>query len=379
MIRAAGAVERFRVPILHALYDLSDERSANQLCELGGHYAESGDETFRVRLYEIVEMKPFADNLWLGEEEILRLDGENAFLFAARVRGESLSGRGWEWDDGGLIDHATERFGHVRVNALLENTQDRAIRTYRERWREENRTKAGRAGCLPHRERMRSLTVGEILAEAESQKARFGLLRGWGMYADEADLAIILEHIWDAARPIVIANLLQVFSNRAAAEFDARLIEMCQYGYVSVRRKAIRALENVEHPSIRDFALAELEGGLRGESVVGLFTRNYLPGDEQRIVGGLRLPDDDFELHGLLMDVIKVLEANPDADCTQLGVIAYASTPCENCRADAARLLYRQHVAPRWLSLECPFDSSEECRELATLATGPAQDQTELR
>ena len=92
MIRAVDAADRFRVPILHALYELSDDRSANQLCELARCYAETGDETFRQRLYEIVEQKPIADSLWLGEEEIIRLDGEKAFLFAARVRGERA---GW--------------------------------------------------------------------------------------------------------------------------------------------------------------------------------------------------------------------------------------------------------------------------------------------
>jgi hypothetical protein len=50
MIRAVGSVDRFRVPILHALYKLSDERSANQLCELALRYAEMGAETFRSRL-----------------------------------------------------------------------------------------------------------------------------------------------------------------------------------------------------------------------------------------------------------------------------------------------------------------------------------------
>ena len=58
MVRAVDAVDRFRVPILHALYDLADARSGNQLCELARRYAETGDETFRKRLYEIVEQKP---------------------------------------------------------------------------------------------------------------------------------------------------------------------------------------------------------------------------------------------------------------------------------------------------------------------------------
>ena len=34
MIRAAGAMEPFRVPILHALHDLSDEHSGSHLCEM---------------------------------------------------------------------------------------------------------------------------------------------------------------------------------------------------------------------------------------------------------------------------------------------------------------------------------------------------------
>jgi hypothetical protein len=74
MIREAKDTQRFRVPILHALYDLSDERSANQLCQLARCYGESGDETFRSRLYEIVEQKPFAQSPWLGEEEVVGLD-----------------------------------------------------------------------------------------------------------------------------------------------------------------------------------------------------------------------------------------------------------------------------------------------------------------
>src|SRR5262249_50937255 len=49
IVKAVEATQRFRVPILHALYELSDERSANQLCELARGYAETGDQTFRDR------------------------------------------------------------------------------------------------------------------------------------------------------------------------------------------------------------------------------------------------------------------------------------------------------------------------------------------
>src|SRR5213076_1532841 len=108
-----------------------------QLCELAGRYAEAGDDTFRTRLYEIVEQKPFADSPRLGEEEIVALDGEQGFLFDARVRGRLLAGREWEWDDGSLIDLAAERFGEEHVGRLLEAATDEAVSRFREYWRQD--------------------------------------------------------------------------------------------------------------------------------------------------------------------------------------------------------------------------------------------------
>lgn len=374
MIQASDAADRFRVSILHALYDLSDYRSAYQLCELARHYAEAGDETFRLRLYEIVEQKPVPDSRSLGEEEILQLDGEKAFVFAARVRGETLAGRAWEWDDDVLVAQAIERFGADQVNNLLSNAGDRAIATYLRAWESQEPMIAQQKEDLPYRERMRAIAVDDILSAAESNDASFSFsrYRGWGRCADEAQLETVLEHLWAARKPSVIANLLKVFTSRAMPRFDTRLIGLCQHPDDEVRRRAIIALEQVEHPAIPEFALDELGNGIRGKSVVGLFLRNYRRGDEQRILESVVLPDDDSDLHWLLMDVIKVLEVNPGADCSQLGVISYALTPCENCRHKSARLLHDRDVAPPWLIEECRFDSGEESRELVAAIVRPS-------
>ncbi|MHB1556137.1 MAG: hypothetical protein ACYC61_01525 [Isosphaeraceae bacterium] len=366
MIRAVGAADRFRVPILHALYELSDERSANQLCELARHYAAGGDDAFRARLYEIVEQKPIADSPWLGEEEIVRLDGENGFLFAARIRGGQLASREWEWDDAMLVRDAAERFGEQRVNDLLDGASDEAIASFREGWRRHEKGENRQDAASLHREEMRAITIEDILSAAEADEPRFHLFRGWGIHADDVDLETILQHLRGAREPAVIARLLQVFSKRAVPLVDEYLFQLCRHGDEEVRRRAISALEQVEHPLIRDFALAELENGLRAGSVVGLFVRNYRLGDERRILESIEIPDDECELHGLLMDVIEVLKVNPDADCSRLGVLAYALTPCENCRFHAARLLLDRRAAPEWLMEECRYDSGERCRKLAT-------------
>src|SRR5262249_9752830 len=136
--------------------------------------------------------------------------------------------------------------------------------------------------------------------------------------------------LWAAQEPKVIAKFLTVFSNRALPAFDARLIELCRHSDAEVRRRAFSALEKNAHPLTREFALAGLSRGVCDGAVVGLFVNNYEQGDELRILEAMRFPSDECELHWLLMDVNKVLEKNSQADVSQLGIITYASTPCEN-------------------------------------------------
>jgi hypothetical protein len=380
LIGAAGAVERFRVPILHALYDLSDERSANQLCELSAHYAESGDGSFRMRLYEIVEKKPFADNLWLGEAEILRLDGESAFLVATRVRGESLPGREWESGDGWLVDRAIEKIGEARVIELLDQTQDRGIVAFRSEWRVRKRNEENPGPSETYRDELQSISVGEILSAAESDDARIDYFRfrPWGRYATEDDLEAIIQYVRSAQSPVVIARLLRVFWNRAAPSFAPQFIELARLADDDVQRWATLALKQIELPLVRDYALAELgAGGRRARFAVGILARNFQPGDEKRVLESIELPDDDWDRHSLLMDVIKLLEADPEADPSALGLIVYACTPCENCRRDAAHILYDSSLAPRWLIDECRFDSSRECQPLVADIPEPPGFKTE--
>lgn len=372
MIEAVGARERFRVPILQALYDLADDGSAIQLCQLARYYAEKGDETFRTRLYEIVEQKPVADSPRLGEEEIVSLDGEKAFVFAARVRGVSLAGREWEWDDSSLADLAVERFGEASVSKLLDISLDEGISRFRQHWQDEKQKKAKRLDYRSHTEEMKAISFDEAIRAAEGE-SRCSWLRGWGIHASVSDLRTVLQRLWGAREPGIIVNLLTVFSARELPEFDARLIELCRHGDEEVKRRAFAALARNAHPLAREFAMTELRKGVRHRSVVALFINNYCQGDEHRLLEAMELPDDKDEFHWLLMNAIEVLEKNPEADCSRLGIVAYALTPCENCRFHAARLLTKQRAAPGWLIEECRYDSGEDCRALVDKLTGSTE------
>ncbi len=389
MIQALDAANCFRERILRALNELLDDLSLDQLCELARLYAESGDNAFRTRLYEIVETKPVADEPRLGDDEILRLDGEKAFIVLARKRGIELENRPWEWNDTCFVDSVVDRCGEESVSRIFEQATDDATLRFRDGW-DQAKNKLERESGLFWRDRVRalrddvgeglveafrgtsrswveksrSISVDEVIAAAESDNAQTISFRSWGIHAEPADLEKVLDRLGTATEPQTLANLLRVFSNRTLPRFDPRILELCRHGDAAVRERACHAAEENVHPLIREFALGEAAKGVIDESVVRLFIKNFEPGDEQRILDCIELSEDTWDLHQLLHGVIHVLEENSNADASKLGLVVYACTPCGDCRFRGARVLHQRQVAPAWLIEECRFDAEKKTRKL---------------
>ena len=363
LLNATGTIKRFRQPLLDAMRHLSEERDAYQLCQLAMRYGKTGDDEFKDQLYDFVERRPFA-HIYpsIGEEELIELGGEKAFLFIARIRGRLLESRDWEWDDRTVVEHAIEQLGQERVSSLVENSSDEAIRRFAAVWRQ-NPSQATewyrQSGVKP----VEVIPVSQIIEASQTGKTAASF-RLWGIYADEKDLKTVLDHLWAARDPNTVAKLLRVFLKRPLPRFDARLIDLCRHENSDVRRLALNALEQNEHPLVREFALAELENQTLDWSVVGFFIRNFIKGDEKQLLDYVQRFEDACQRHGRLMDLLELLEENPEADCSQLALFAYACTPCQNCRFRAAKMLAKKGIAPAWLIEECQYDSFQEAHAL---------------
>jgi hypothetical protein len=277
IIQALDSEARFRSTILDAMQNLTEERTAQQLCELALRYASSGDEAFRSRLYQIVEVRPFDDIPWLVDWPILQLDGEQGFLFAARIRGQQLASREWEWDDESFLDKAIEKLGESRVNELLCNSTDEKLCRYRDIWvqKKEEAAKPRQAQS----ERTRQIPVSKIIDAAKSRSNSPQPFRGWGMWANDNDLETVLRHLLSSDEPWTIVNYLKVFSRRAFPRIVPEIVALTQHCDADVRRRAFNALENNSHPLVRELAEQQLNRGLRSDLHMGLFIRNYQQGD----------------------------------------------------------------------------------------------------
>ncbi|MFK7777069.1 MAG: hypothetical protein QM501_02950 [Gimesia sp.] len=363
LIRQIEAKDHFREPILYALQNETDGWNASQLCEFAFYYAEAGDETFRNTIYHFVEQKPFEENVSLGEKEIIRLDGEQGFLFAARVRGERLETTEWDWDDEYFVSNAMEQCGKEQITRLFQMTTHTNIKRFHEHW---NKCQKEQSSCKNKGsfiERMHAFSADNIIEAAQNNDDNFSF-SGWGRQADTASLNKILETVWQTTELSVLRNLIRVFFKQTLPKFDCRLIDLCQHPDEKLQRRSFSVLANHSHPAVREFALEQLAIEAT-DNIVSLFINNYEVGDEIRLLKAIELPEDPDNIHSLLSDVMKVLEYNTEADATRLAHIAYAATPCELCRYKAANLLHGQGVAPAWMLEECGYDSYEETRKLA--------------
>ncbi|MAX40690.1 hypothetical protein [Gimesia sp.] len=363
IINAAGFRNAIRVPLLHALHNLSDPENARQLCKLAQHYAASGDATFRDLLYQIVTQKPLAatDYDFLGESELLALEGERGFLCAAKSRGAQLEQIDWDWPEESLLREAGELIGETRIRELLSSTSDPDLNRFFESWQQQIRERAERKQQKQrhHKKQQRQQTEEtsvETVLEAALGETNCHWIRRWGIQANPAELNVVIEALKSSEEPAILLNLLKVFSNRALPEFDSRLIELCQHPDPELQRRAWVALANNSHPEIREFANRQLNEN-HPVYLFSLFIRNYQPGDDNRLLAALTLPHDVWEIHSVLGDLVEVLRENPMADRSRLAMVIYRFTPCEICRYKAVRLLYEQSAIPAWMAEECRFDS----------------------
>ncbi|QDT80607.1 hypothetical protein Mal35_40790 [Gimesia maris] len=367
IINAAGFRNAIRVPLLH---DLSDPENARQLCKLAQHYAASGDTTFRDLLYQIVTQKPLAaaDYDFLGESELLTLEGERGFLCAAKSRGAQLDKFDWDWPEESFLREAGELIGETRIRELLSSTSDLDLNRFFKSWQQQLREKAERKQQKRrhHKKQQAQQTEGtsvEMVLEAARGETHCSWFRSWGMQADLIELNVVLGALKSSEEPAVLLNLIKVFSNRTLPEFDSRLIEFCQHPDPELQRRAWVALANNSHPEIREFANRQLNEN-QPACLFSLFIRNYQSGDENRLLAALTLPDDDWEKHSVLGDLIEVLKENPTADRSRLAMVIYRFTPCEICRYKAVQLLHEQSAIPAWMAEECRFDSYADTRSL---------------
>jgi len=370
LLKASSLEKQLQEQIFASLKNIDESDAEFQLCQLARHFATAGDERFEVELRHIVAEEPSEERSTLGVSELIRLNGDNGFLFAVERYGAELSSREWEWFDYSLGRQGIHWLGKEHVfeilNASAANSSN--VQRFKDAWFEDRERQANRKQ-LPYRERVGKYTAKEVITAAESPEKSPIRFRAWGRLAEAADLNAVYQRMLEVKDTEVLRRYLQVFARCPWPRFDSRLLELCQHDDENIRRLAAHAIANNCHPKVRQFALEKLSEPAFQEFAVEILAKNYQLGDESSVLDMLVLPEDECELHWTLMSVRKLVEDNENAKCRRAVELVYDKTPCSSCRHSMVKLQSVREGLPPGMQKECQFDVERDTRELAK---GPA-------
>jgi hypothetical protein len=223
--------------------------------------------------------------------------------------------------------------------------------------------------------------IRELAQTTDNEMDGHGWRRGWGRYANEADIARLARAFTSLPtdRPEQIVRYLQVFAGRPFPLDPSYLIREVRRSDHSGPRPAghqgewsweerrtwfaLLALENVVHPAVRALGLELLDRKGWESSGAGLLERNAGPGDLPRIVEAFLREPDVHERHGIGMSIKKLSKhRQPPGIAEALGAV-YEFGPCECCRSAVVRRLIELDLLPAWMAEEGRYDADDGVRE----------------
>lgn len=347
--------------VLDSLPQGGDDWDAVQRFHFTTYMAMEGDERAKRLVYENYRPGP-RHGEWTGVN-FVRLDGLPGFLFAAEKMGELLLSAAQDADEGSLMFQAEETLGkEPALNALREAAlTNPRVDAYRAMI--EARIEA--RNHLAPSVRTDGFSYQDFL-DVVPQLNRSRPAR-WGELTSPENLAAAARGLLAAQSPDAQLLHSRIFQRRAFPLDLSCLFAWAQSSDEKLAWAATLALDNVTHPSVRQYAfeLQESRHSRRDQSIA-MLSSNFEAGDHSIALRWFETEADREIRHRLGMDLRKLWERHPQPE-TELSMFRtlYERQTCHECREYALTDLQKLGAFTPELRAECLFDSNAEIRQMA--------------
>ena len=173
----------------------------------------------------------------------------------------------------------------------------------------------------------------------------------------------------EQTQPEMRRKALTAFSCCSYPDHPHSIMEDTQSNSSELQSAAWRALENIRHPDVRQFALDNVRRGIRTPENFAVLAKNYIPEDGKMMEALLQelIAQKDWDgVHAAGMDVYRIFQKGSGiAHPKHLLPLLYEYNPCSCCRESALGDMSKHRMLTRELLEECLYDSNDDIRRMA--------------
>ena len=357
---AAGLVESF-ISQDHGITGDLDLR-----CGMLAQFALLGHDAPRTELRELCRYDE--KNGWVeGASEIIDVDGEEGFLFVVERFGKALLEHPDPWGSAYLARRLDEKAGEGRAKAIMdrESPGNPNIAAFREA------VLKSEAEVRPRPVRIKP-SVDEWLDQILNSEKPVRFLRHSGRQATLDEGRFVAAMDFPRLNAIALENYLLFFAGRGFPELWEEHLALLTHPEAQVRRQAHETMSHHAEPELRKAAYEALARSEVSNFVTLLhrFARRRDTGPMLEAISAPGAFEDDFDLHGTVLDLLRLVEIKKRMKDVRLPVWIYENSPCRRCRHDAVRIMADRSILPNWIARECLSDAYDDTREIAAKHLG---------
>ncbi len=335
----------------------------DQLFALAAVFAKQGNLKAKKAIYKRFHKKVIKYSEWLGEQQILEVDGLEGLKYIAAVKGKAFTKNPDDWDDGFLIDCFQEENPDIKAHKELKKAAsgNPFIHIYLDNIERVKRLRAKNQKRPPFNYQfVKERIENNIRVPAPPAVAR---------KLTKADMKKLANDFLQVKDPKKIEAYLSVFSQKEYP-YDYQILLEIAKGKNNRNSRSIElaceSLHFFKAKDIRQFAIEKLIQTNRPEYYLRLLVRNYKASDHRLLCKIAETFKNEHRIHNLVWGYIDIFKANNTKQCKQPLEILYRKLTCGIHRYDILEILRENEVLSRRILKEMEFDSYDDIRELYT-------------
>ncbi len=374
IVQATGEPDFYARAVIQALSEFGegnneadDERSIDQMFDLLGLLAKSGDPAARQSLLPLYAIKYAQHSGIFGGEALVDTDGLEGYLFVVRQWLQRPLEEDDAWYETSLLRDVEERFGAGPVQAFMAQAAsvEPAVGAYFERVHADLITWEAQRGTGPALPQPDYAALRQMISDTDSP---FNRPRFWreGEKMSKADARQLASELLAETDPQRLRRYLHLFHRRAFPLDPTLLLALARSADAATATPARAALAQLTAPSVRALALELLETDARPGELIELLTLNFQPGDEAAIERVLQRTWDAYEVETVGRSIRRVFEKNLTPSAEPSLLLFYERGYCTMCRCGAIELLAGNGLLPSFILEEGCYDAYSGTRKLVS-------------